>query len=392
MKPYILGVSPIYPTSSRPELGTFVRSIMEGMVLNGAKVNVVAPLSYSQSMLSYFKSGPRKYPYVDQSQVRRDKYISVSIGFFPWKRIGFTLNNISFQRVIEKYTNECNQKFDFVYAHFFFSGLACLRSCQHKGLPLIVGLGESDLAQIEQLAGKKAFSSALQNFSGIIAVSKQNEDFCRSRVPQIGKKLIHLPNGVDIDKFKVVDQTLARQQLGLPLKERIVIFVGHFIPRKGATKVQEALQQLDNVKGIFLGHGGHPPSGQSVLKAGVVPHSDLPLWLSAADAFVLPSLAEGMSNAILEALACGLPVIVSDRAFNREYLTEDCAEFVEPESIQSIAKGIKSVIENEDRRFHMIRAARQLAEKYSLKERTRMIIEFGMNLGEAQSSFKQKIG
>jgi teichuronic acid biosynthesis glycosyltransferase TuaC len=107
-----------------------------------------------------------------------------------------------------------------------------------------------------------------------------------------------------------------------------------------------------------------------------VPNRDLPWWFSAADVFVLPSLAEGLANVTVEAMACGLPLVVSDRPFNRDFLDHGDAVFVEPESVTSIADGIAAVLGDDGRRQALGARALARSTAFSLQERVRGIREF----------------
>jgi glycosyltransferase involved in cell wall biosynthesis len=156
----------------------------------------------------------------------------------------------------------------------------------------------------------------------------------------------------------------------------IAVFVGHFIDRKGPLRVLDALARVDGAKGVFLGRGPQVPSGPTVLHAGPVLNLELPAWLSASDVFVLPSLAEGLANVTVEAMACGLPLVVSDRPFNRDFLTENEAVFVDPESVSSVADGLRAVLECERRRRELGAAALSRSRAFSLQERVGGIRDF----------------
>jgi glycosyltransferase involved in cell wall biosynthesis len=239
-----------------------------------------------------------------------------------------------------------------------------------------VALGESNLKQIIDIVGADKFAKTLMRFAGVISVSRANEELCRDHCPSIGDRLIHLPNAVDHKLFFPRDRRDARQKLGLPATAKIVAFCGYFINRKGGQRLLTALERTPDVYGVFLGRGSNPPKGARVLYAGPVDHSMVPWWLSAADVFALPSLAEGMSNAIVEALACGLPVVVSDLPFNHEFLGNDCALFVDPFSVDEISRAILFLFENQDRYFSMAGAAQKRADQFKLVSRANRILDF----------------
>jgi glycosyltransferase involved in cell wall biosynthesis len=126
-------------------------------------------------------------------------------------------------------------------------------------------------------------------------------------------------NGVDLDLFRPIDRKTARSRWRL--SRRTLLSVGHLIERKGHDLVIQALEQLPDVDLIIAGDG--PEKGRlqrlasklgiadRVRFAGVVEHDDLPMLYSAVDGLVLASSREGWPNVLLEALACGTPVIAT---------------------------------------------------------------------------------
>jgi glycosyltransferase involved in cell wall biosynthesis len=97
---------------------------------------------------------------------------------------------------------------------------------------------------------------------------------------------------------------------------------------------------------------------------GFVPHP----WsfMKAATALVAPSLFEGYPNVVLEAMACGCPVIVSDIPAHRAFLDEGSAVFVDPLRDDSIASGIQSVIGNPEGAIERARRAREVASRFQV--------------------------
>ena len=284
-----------------------------------------------------------------------------------------SFNDDAMSRAIERSLVD-GVEYDFCYAHFLPAGRAALKSMNPRSIPVFVNLGESDPWDYDLLYDEKAWISELSEFSGIITVSKLNQEYILQRNVGLKNKVRYIPNGIDTSRFKKLDKITCRTQLDLPQDEIIVIFAGHFEERKGPLRVLEAIRQV-GIKGIFLGAGIQEPKGTEVIFQGSVVNEEIPLWLNAADVFVLPSLSEGMSNAILEALACGLPLVVSDRAFNREFLTKDCTIFVDPLNPSDIAKGIEKCIQL-DMAEKMSEASTELAKTYSIEKRIKLIDEF----------------
>jgi D-inositol-3-phosphate glycosyltransferase len=139
-------------------------------------------------------------------------------------------------------------------------------------------------------------------------------------------KIAMVPGGVDLNRFRPMDKTSARQRLGLPFHEYLLLSIGRLTPQKGQERIIKAMACFaDDAPPHLLvvgGDGNDDPERQRLkaiaAHAGIqarvhfcdsVPHRDLPLYYAAADAFVLASHYESFGLVGVEALACGRPVV-----------------------------------------------------------------------------------
>ncbi len=135
-----------------------------------------------------------------------------------------------------------------------------------------------------------------------------------------------LPNGVDTEAFKPVPKTDARDDLGLNPNAKYVISVGALLAFKGHEELIRAFsrvqERISHATLLLLGDGPHIKHLRRVARdvnvrdnvqfEGWVPFDRMPLYLSASDVFVHPSTSEGFPNVVLEAMASGLPVVLSN--------------------------------------------------------------------------------
>ena len=184
------------------------------------------------------------------------------------------------------------------------------------------------------------------------------------------------PNGVDRRLFFRHDKISARAALGLAHDVHIVAFVGRFVHGKGPDRVVAAIQGLPKTHAILIGEGPNTPVGDQILFQGVVEHQRLPLYLSASDVFVLPTTGEGSCNAILEALACGLPVVSSVGDFNDEILSPDVSIRVDPLDVGEIRAAITALLLDERRRVRMGENSLERARRFSIDTRARGIVDW----------------
>jgi glycosyltransferase involved in cell wall biosynthesis len=167
-----------------------------------------------------------------------------------------------------------------------------------------------------------------------------------------------------------------RKRFRLPVDSFLVGCTGHLSHRKGQQRVLDAIIGLDNVGGIFIGSGVPASSTVPVYFNRAVEHEQVPGLLSACDVFVLPTLEEGSSNAIIEAMACGLPIVSSNGEFNDDLLNNEFSIKVDPLNINEIRNAICTLRDEPALRARMAAAALQRARQFDINTRARCILNF----------------
>ena len=305
-------------------------------------------------------------------KVLRPNYLTVphvKIGrFYPsqWLR----------ESAVRKAISMLKEEPDVVYCHFWRQGLVALPYVERWHKPLFVASGESEIASLVDMS--KITERFKNQVKGVVCVSSKSKKESIKLGLTTEKKCIVLPNAININKFHKIDKGDCRKKLGLPFDKFIVCFVGWFIERKGPLRVAQAIERIGDksIGSIFIGEGEQSPSGSHILFKGSVLHDQLKYYLNASDVFVLPTLNEGCCNAIVEALACGLPVISSDLDFNRDILNSSNSIQVNPMNIDEIAKAISRVIYNNSIRLSLSAGALATAANLTINKRAEKIIEF----------------
>jgi glycosyltransferase involved in cell wall biosynthesis len=245
-----------------------------------------------------------------------------------------------------------------------------------KTMPYIVSLQGSDVPGYSRrfsLAYKvltPIICKIWRDSRGVISNSAGLRDLALRAAPQ--QPIAVMPNGVDRKLFTPEENTVEE-----PEKLR-VICVGRLIERKGVWELLEAmprvLRSIPNAH-LDLAGGGilERPLREKLERDGLrdhvtlhgnVPHAQLPMLLHGASLFALPSHAEGMSNALLEAISCGLPVVITDTGGTRE-LFEDNGLIVPQRDPEALARAIVQILSDPQRRAAMRQASLRVAERYS---------------------------
>lgn len=226
-------------------------------------------------------------------------------------------------------------------------------------------------------------------FNRFIIRSMYHADKIISIAPSISSELVSwgvtedkiaaIPNGVErTQSITQKEKQAIKMQLGLPLKAIVILRVGTFLGIKGVQYLFDAWNEITHYypQAYLLSVGGTevPAEFDDFLKSHkdtikiFLNRENISRFYQVADIFVLPSVAEGLSNALLEAGMYGLPSVVTDVGGNAVIIENGKNGIVVPsEDSESLAKGILTVIEDSVLRRKMEEDARKAVQKYSIE-------------------------
>lgn len=370
----ILVLPSAYPTAANPTQGIFTANLVGALRRAAAEVRVLAPL-------------PRRWPWqVPRLAVPDDA--TEAVPYQSWSNrilLGgwstFRLTCSAFAAAARRAFSGGTWRPHLIHAHFLCpAGLAAIPLGQRHGIPVTIGLGEGNLLQYENHIPLARLRSAARQAHGLLCVSPCNADHARNRF-QIGPdRLLVLPNAADTERFRPRDRAALRETLGLPREPVLIAFAGPFTENKGAPRLSQALADLEGVQAIFLGEGPHRPAARGAAFCGRVPAEDMPRWLAAADIFALPTRQEASSNAIAEAMACGLPIVTSDIPNLRAMVPEAVGRFVPPDDMAALRAALRTLAHDTEERRRRSRAARAHAETHSLDARAAALLAWWQGL------------
>jgi glycosyltransferase involved in cell wall biosynthesis len=224
--------------------------------------------------------------------------------------------------------------FDLIDAHYFYpDGVAAAMLGQWFKRPVVITARGSDINEFPDfVVPRKLILWAARNCRGIVTVSRAlAETSCRLGVAE--QKITVLRNGVDLDLFHPVDRAPVRKSLAM--EGPTLLSVGLLEEGKGHHIVLSALANLPGYRLIIIGEGKMERElkrqaerlglSDRVRFVGHLSQEKLRAYYGAADALILASAREGMPNVVLEALACGTPVIATPVGGIPEVMTAPAA-------------------------------------------------------------------
>jgi glycosyltransferase involved in cell wall biosynthesis len=194
------------------------------------------------------------------------------------------------------------------------------------GTPLVVRCGfpwsfnyeRESSSRVRRLAVRLLERLAVRAADRVVVTSEEGGDYLVARHGLDRRRLRVVPNAIDVERFAPAPAAL--RETGL------IAYVGRLAPEKRLDVLVAAAATVPGARLLLIGDGPEreglaqraAAGGVPLELAGTVPNATLPRWLARAETFVLPSAYEGQPKALLEAMACGLPVVGSDVAGIRE--------------------------------------------------------------------------
>jgi glycosyltransferase involved in cell wall biosynthesis len=380
----LLSYTTLYPNAAQPSHGVFVENRLEQLVRSGAATTrVVAPIPT-------FPLLDRAYPpfratrAVPTREVRRG--VEVLHPRYPLlPKISMTAAPLSLyaatRPLVERIRAE-GYDVDVIDAHYFYpDGVAAAMLGRALDRPVVITGRGTDLNLIPDYAlPRRMIRWAAGAAAGLITVcAALKEKLVELGVP--AEKVRVLRNGVDLERFRPDDRAAARARLGLG--GPTLLSVGHLIPRKGHDLVIEALALLPPEIGLLIAGDGPEEGRLRALAAarglggrvrflGRLAHAALREVYEAADILVLASSREGWANVLLEAMACGTPVVASNVWGTPEVVaTPEAGVLMRERSGKGVAEAVAALMA----RFPAREATRAYAEGFSWDATTRGQIE-----------------
>ena len=211
--------------------------------------------------------------------------------------------------------------------------------------------------QLQSVYGKleskcyKIKKRALQSLVSlnVVAISTEMERFIRQHEFFCSRLVFRAENVVGGDMFLLIDRTMAREFLGLPLDKKIVAFVNKDLNdrEKGLADLIEAIEQVSikNVELLCVGEGIIPKTKVPVKHMKSVTNmEDLSRAYSAADVLVMPSYQESFGNTAVEALCCGTPVVMTKVGVAEDLIDDELGVIAENHSPKALSEAIMCVL------------------------------------------------
>ena len=358
-----------YPRFEGDLFGAFVLELARGLVRQGLRVAVLAPHDRGTSLredvdgvriqrFRYFIPRWQRLAYGGgmPTNLRENWIARLQVPFFM---TAFWLSALGLAR--------CSR---LLHCQWTISGLVGYLATMWFRRPVVLTVRGSDFHLSKSGTGAITNRFIYRRMASVLTVS---EDLSRQIVASgVSAQRLHVvANGVD-ERFHPADVAASRAELGLPTTGVIALFVGLLVPVKGLDLLFDALQRLADLSLTCVLVGDGPlrehlddrvqTEGMEgrVQFVGRRLAREIPCWMTAANLLVLPSLSEGRPNVVLEAQACGLPVVATAVGGTPE-LIEDGVNglLVAPGDVGTLAVALRRVVTDCDLRRRLGCAARE---------------------------------
>ncbi|MBC8284626.1 MAG: glycosyltransferase [Nitrospinae bacterium] len=300
--------------------GNFVFHFAQELSHQGASLEIIAPDDPASRPISENFNIVR-FPYFFPRSWQKLAYgagITSQKSVWVWLQLPFFLTNFFLNAL------KSARKSQLIHAFWSASGIIALTVRCFKPRPVIITLWGSDkrIAEIPILS--KLILFILVTADAIVCEENSLKSFLVSRGLD-PEKIYLIKNGIDKNLFQPRDSTVTKRNLGLKENQQIILSIGSLNKTKNHSLLIDAFDEIAESNPswnlFIIGEGEERANLESQIQRsenvqkikllGLKKHDSISQWLNAADIFVLPSKSEGTPNALLEAMASGLPVVAS---------------------------------------------------------------------------------
>jgi len=288
------------------------------------------------------------------------------------------IRGLMFRRNAKKALNDLVEKedIDIIHGHYLYpAGAAAVDVGKKHNIKTYVTAHGSDMFELYKSHPliRPIIKKVIKNADGVFAVSNAlKQEIIKTGIEGISDKVKLSWNSVDIDKFSPEVNNSFKKEHNLEDKP-IVLFVGNLIKRKNVDSLLEA-KKIAKTDYYLVIVGDGPLYKQLTKKVNDenIPdvlftgsRNDVENIIPSCDVLILPPFSESFGLVLIEALACGKPVIGSDVGGIVEIITDDVGLLIDPNNINSISGAIDKMIGDEDFRNALSLNARNRAKEFS---------------------------
>jgi glycosyltransferase involved in cell wall biosynthesis len=248
---------------------------------------------------------------------------------------------------------------DLLFSYFLYpDGYAALKIGKALRVPVVGMSIGSDINRIGDPISAMHTRTVLREADFLVTVSGdlRLKAVAMGAPPETTRAIV---NGCDLSIFHVRDRLEARRKLRIDQAAEAVVYMGRMDVRKGLRELVEAAASLHperpNLHVYLAGEGPDRPHIESAIQANnaasyihTLPScsfDEVAVWMAAADLVTLPSYMEGCPNVVLEALACGRPVVATNVGGIPEIMSGECGRLVPPRDPAALAQALASVLD-----------------------------------------------
>jgi glycosyltransferase involved in cell wall biosynthesis len=279
---------------------------------------------------------------------------------------------------------------DVVLSYWLYpDAFGAMCAARRHGIPLVAGARGSDI-RVRDAISRALTRRVVRAADRLLVVS---EDLGRLAVSEYGAdaaRVTAIANGCDANVFHLGDRNAARAALGIAADASLIVYAGRLVAEKGLRELIAATRRIaaerPNVELALIGGGplaaelAQTAAAAAPLRVhlpGAIAPDAVARWMTAGNLFALPSYSEGYPNVLVEALACGRPIVATRVGGIPEIVDDSTGVLIEPRDDAALERALVAVL---DRNWDETRLSRRFSRDWAaVAAETRAVCESAMN-------------